>query len=37
VRSVNEEAAALALDPIPQPKIDGLLGDNFARSLGLAS
>jgi predicted TIM-barrel fold metal-dependent hydrolase len=37
VRSVNAEAAALALDPIPRHKIDGLLGDNFARFLGLAA
>ncbi len=37
VRSVNVEAAAAGLDPIPQPKIDGLLGDNFARFLGLGS
>ena len=35
VRSVNAEAAALGLDPIPSPKLDALLGDNFARFLGL--
>jgi predicted TIM-barrel fold metal-dependent hydrolase len=37
VRSVNQEASAIGLDPIPQRKIDGLLGDNFARFLGLGS
>jgi hypothetical protein len=36
VRSVNEEAAAAGLEPIPEHKIAGLLGDNFARFLGLA-
>jgi predicted TIM-barrel fold metal-dependent hydrolase len=36
VRSVNEEAGPLGLDPFPQHKLDGLLGDNFARFLGLA-
>jgi len=35
VRSVNEEAGRLGLDPVPQPKLDGLLGDSFARFLGL--
>jgi predicted TIM-barrel fold metal-dependent hydrolase len=37
VRTVNEEAEAARLDPIPQHKLDGLLGDNFARFLGLAA
>ena len=36
VRTVNEEADPLGLDPFPQHKLDGLLGDNFARFLGLA-
>jgi predicted TIM-barrel fold metal-dependent hydrolase len=36
VRSVNEEAAATGTEPLPPHKIDGLLGDNFARFLGLA-
>ena len=36
VRTVNEEAGPLGLDPFPQHKLDGLLGDNFARFLGLA-
>lgn len=33
--TVNEEAAPLGLAPIPQHKIDGILGDNVARVLGL--
>ncbi len=33
--TVNEEAAASAMPPIPQGKIDGILGDNFGRLLGL--
>ncbi len=33
--SVNEEAAAVALPPIPQAKLDGIMGDHFARLLGL--
>ena len=37
VRSVNQEAAGAGLQPIPQSKIDGLLGDNFAMFLGLGS
>lgn len=32
---VNEEAAACALPPIPQAKLDGIMGDHFARVLGL--
>jgi predicted TIM-barrel fold metal-dependent hydrolase len=37
VRSVNEEAGPLGLDPIRPHKIDGLLGGNFAAFLGLGS
>jgi predicted TIM-barrel fold metal-dependent hydrolase len=33
--TVNEEAAPLGLPPIPQHKIDGILGDNIARVLEL--
>jgi hypothetical protein len=33
--SVNEEADALRMDPIAQEKLDGIMGDNFARLLGL--
>jgi predicted TIM-barrel fold metal-dependent hydrolase len=33
--TVNEEAAALGLDPIPQSKLDGIMGDNLGRVLGL--
>jgi predicted TIM-barrel fold metal-dependent hydrolase len=33
--TVNEEAAAVSLPPIPAEKLDGILGDNFARLLGL--
>lgn len=33
--TVNEEAGPLGLPPIPQHKIDGILGDNLARALGL--
>lgn len=33
--SVNEEAAACSLPPIPQGKLDGIMGDNVARLLGL--
>ena len=35
VRSVNDEATAVSLDPIPRHKLDGLLGGNFGRFLGL--
>jgi hypothetical protein len=33
--TVNEEAAAVQLPPIPQGKLDGIAGDNFGRLLGL--
>lgn len=33
--TVNEEADPAALPPIPQAKIDGILGDHFARVIGL--
>jgi predicted TIM-barrel fold metal-dependent hydrolase len=33
--SVNEEAAAISLPPIPPEKLDGILGGNIARLLGL--
>jgi predicted TIM-barrel fold metal-dependent hydrolase len=33
--TVNEEAAALGMPPIPQSKIDGVMGDNLAAFLGL--
>jgi predicted TIM-barrel fold metal-dependent hydrolase len=33
--SVNEEAAACAMPPIPASKLDGIMGDHFARVLGL--
>jgi predicted TIM-barrel fold metal-dependent hydrolase len=33
--SVNEEAAPAGMPPIPQEKIDGILGDHYARVLGL--
>jgi predicted TIM-barrel fold metal-dependent hydrolase len=33
--TVNDEAAALGLPPIPQGKLRGLAGDNFAAVLGL--
>lgn len=32
---VNEEAGACALPPIPQVKLDGIMGDHFGRLLGL--
>ena len=35
VLTVNEEADALGLPPIPQHKLDGIMGDNLARVLGL--
>jgi predicted TIM-barrel fold metal-dependent hydrolase len=35
VLTVNEEAEPLGLPPIPQHKIDGIMGDNLARVLGL--
>jgi predicted TIM-barrel fold metal-dependent hydrolase len=33
--SVNEEADALRMEPIAQDKLDGIMGDNLARVLGL--
>jgi predicted TIM-barrel fold metal-dependent hydrolase len=33
--SVNEEAEACSLPPIPQEKLAGIMGDNVARTLGL--
>ena len=33
--SVNEHAARVGAEPIPQAKLDGILGDNYARMLGL--
>jgi predicted TIM-barrel fold metal-dependent hydrolase len=33
--TVNEEADACASPPIPQGKIDGILGEHFARVLGI--
>lgn len=33
--SVNEEAEGLRMEPIPQTKLDGIMGDNVARLLGL--
>jgi predicted TIM-barrel fold metal-dependent hydrolase len=33
--SVNEEADASSMPPIPQEKLAGIMGDNFARTLGL--
>ena len=35
LRTVNDEAAAMGLPPIPQGKLRGLMGDNFAAVLGL--
>jgi predicted TIM-barrel fold metal-dependent hydrolase len=33
--SVNEHAARVGAEPIAQAKLDGILGDNFARMFGL--
>ncbi|MEA2557079.1 MAG: uncharacterized protein QOG88_617 [Actinomycetota bacterium] len=33
--TVNEEAGALQMEPIASEKLDGIMGDNFARLLGL--
>ena len=33
--SVNEHAERVGAAPIPQAKLDGILGDNYARMLGL--
>jgi len=35
LRTVNEEAPLVHLPEIPQAKIDGIMGDNVARLLGL--
>lgn len=32
--SVNEQAERLGTAPVPQAKLDGLMGDNFARMMG---
>ncbi len=32
---VNSHAGRVGCDPIPQAKLDGILGDNYARMLGL--
>jgi predicted TIM-barrel fold metal-dependent hydrolase len=34
--AVNEEAARLGTAPIPEGKLTGILGDNFARIMGIA-
>jgi predicted TIM-barrel fold metal-dependent hydrolase len=34
--TVNEEAAAVSLPPIPEHKLRGIMGDNFAAVLGIA-
>ena len=33
--AVNEYADRVGCAPIPQAKLDGILGDNYARMLGL--
>jgi hypothetical protein len=33
--TVNEEAAALGLPPIPEHKLRGIMGDNVAAVLGI--
>ncbi|MEA2521636.1 MAG: uncharacterized protein QOI81_1282, partial [Actinomycetota bacterium] len=33
--TVNEEAEALRMEPIAAEKLDGIMGDNFAKVLGL--
>jgi predicted TIM-barrel fold metal-dependent hydrolase len=35
--SVNDHANRLGTDPIPAAKLDGIMGDNFARFMGFAS
>ena len=35
--SVNSHAERLGSDPIPQAKLDGIMGDNFARMMGWLS
>jgi predicted TIM-barrel fold metal-dependent hydrolase len=37
LRSVNSHAERLGTDPIPQAKLDGIMGDNFARMMGWLS
>jgi predicted TIM-barrel fold metal-dependent hydrolase len=32
--SVNAHAARLGADPVPQGKLDGIMGDNYARMMG---
>jgi predicted TIM-barrel fold metal-dependent hydrolase len=32
--AVNEHAERLGTDPVPQAKLDGIMGDNFARMMG---
>ena len=36
LRTVNEEAEVVSLPPIPEGKLRGIMGDNFAAVLGLA-
>jgi hypothetical protein len=33
--SINEEAPAVSLPPIPEPKLHGIMGANVAAVLGL--
>ena len=33
--AVNSHAGRVGCDPIPQAKLDGILGGNYARMLGL--
>jgi|SRR5690242_9174106 hypothetical protein len=35
--SVNSHAERVGAEPVPQAKLDGILGDNYARMLGLLS
>jgi predicted TIM-barrel fold metal-dependent hydrolase len=35
--SVNSHAERLGTDPIPRAKLDGIMGDNFARMMGWLS
>jgi predicted TIM-barrel fold metal-dependent hydrolase len=35
--SVNSHAERLGTDPIPEAKLDGIMGDNFARMMGWLS
>jgi predicted TIM-barrel fold metal-dependent hydrolase len=34
--TVNEEAEGLNMEPIPQSKLDGVMGENVANVLGLS-